>query len=501
MMNHSARSRVICRRSGAVSLLICLCMGAISFILLLSLQAAQARAGEVHMIRAANAVVEANLASYDPSLLAYFGLWGVRSEHLSPKAFNDVLAPWQTDAKVFLEASGETLAAEHLSAQISSYMQVRAPAGWLTDYLTGIRQIFDEQSSSLPHRSSGLKTGDMTISPFMPMADDPCGIMMTQGMTWSDLTDIQSFLQDNILCHTPISLTALAVNRCIDWILSPVLEPLQDALMSHVSQSLEGMIEQNLPVFPGDFGEEEGIVFPVLYRPDQLTEMAGLAERLLIPTQHQLAQRFLLAEYGLSCFVSNVPVVSRGDDRISLVTPGGIRHDQLGSERQGELERIITGQPDPAVAQQRIKGNLIMVRSVLRMIEVLTDADKLQTYRPAANLLVTLIASVSSGTVMLDPEWVVWLIAAADAARMAALDYEILLSGKTVNLWQSKETGYLPMYYHDYLRLFLLIIPQPQLIDRIGNQIHHIYPGQYLCEIRAEATWRNQQYEVTASYE
>ncbi len=95
-----------------------------------------------------------------------------------------------------------------------------------------------------------------------------------------------------------------------------------------------------------------------------------------------------------------------------MKSPSGEAHDSLvylqnskddlktgkKVKRVNELEKIITNEDDGEKAVKRIEGNILMLRSIIRMLETITDQSRLEEYRPAAGMLSACITAASAGS-------------------------------------------------------------------------------------------------------
>jgi hypothetical protein len=479
------------RKAGSVSLLICLLSGIISALLLICYQSANLRAGEVRIIRAMNSTIDVNLAAYDKELKELYGLWGVKQKNITNHIFYEIIKPWQSDANLELNATEFTLSRFVLRDQIVSYMKLRAPAGLLNDYIYETQSYLD--IDQLNYKMSAADRDSIPQS----LLNMPHQLNSLQ---FSDIRDIQTYLQNNLLSYTPATLTVKAVRECLEWVLSPVFEPLEDALVKSVRSKLSDVIGNAIPVNPTDFGMNRNSYVTDLFNPVQISATAELVEKILAPAENQLLQRLLISEYALNTFSSAVPFKLVEGRKINHLTPGGISHDAFDQNRLYELEKIVTGEESTEEASDRIKTNLIITRFIIRLAQIISDSEKLQSYRPAANLLSTLITAASAGTVMIDPELLVWLIAVSDAIRLSDSDYNELIEGKPVSLWEKDGASYIEMYYHDYIRLFLLSLSEELLLERIGNQISQVIKGELVYEINATVNWRSLRCDLSAGY-
>lgn len=464
------RLSILNRRRGAVTLFLCLVLGSAASLLLLCLQAAVIRRDEAALVRAGHAAAESSLASYEIALLEDYGIWAVESSNISDQAFYMMIDNNLEAASVALSGADSSFDNDRLSEQIAAYMKIRAPAIWL---------------GKLADSLSELRVPDLSYE---------SGTVANT----SDIANVQQKAQEILIQSVPDNLSLTDINSCLDWLFSSVAEPLKGIVANNVSSQIEQMIENTLPVFPEDFGTNiNGLAtgsLPDYFNPDDLAAMAVLADKLLSAPEH--ANGLVLAEYCLAVFPAQVTsnIDRETGEEIQILTPDGRAHDNLtkritGQEsdsvslRENELEMILTGQDDPQRAANRMKSNIMMLRSVIRIIETISDQEKMNSFRPAAQVISSLIAAASAGSIYIDPEIITWLIAVADSIKSAFDDTKDLIAGKSVALWTYGQQSFVYFTYHDYMRLFLLIKPEDVLLTNIGETIKRNHPGDYFSSI------------------
>lgn len=513
------------RRRGAVTLFLCLLLGSTSTILLICLQASMLRRDEAAMIRAGRAAAESCLASYDLALLEDYGIWAVEHGNITSSACDNVLVCQISSPEISITAANNALDNELLSAQIASYMKIRAPAIWIEKITAALMSVsapsLDSGTEIVPVRtgsstsetpiskSYGLYRSDIFSAPLKP------DLNTLKDIDMDDIMDFQMKLQEYMFKCIPYNLAVSAVNSCLDWIFSPITEPLKDAAAKKISSTIDDMIKDRLPVDPVDFGADDSDYtsgsLPDYFDPADLAELSGLADRLL--NSPAKASSVALAEYVLALFPSQVTETINRDTgtKNKIITPDGRAHDSLvkrlsstSSEksniRKNELEMIITGLDSPEKAADRMKGNLMMVRSIIRIIEITSDQNRMNSYRPAANIMSALITAASAGSVNIDSETALWLIAVSEAVKSAAGDTKQLIDGKSVALWTYNQQSYIYFNYHDYMRLFLLISPQEKVLTNISKTIQQALPGNYSSSLETRISYGDKSCCFVSSY-
>lgn len=520
-----SKSYLLRRKRGAVTLFLCFLLGSTSTILLICLQASILRRDEATIIRAGRSAAESCLAAYDIDLLEDYGIWAVESRFISDIASDEMLDDQVYRPVISISAANNALDNEWLSSQIAAYMKIRAPAIWIekiAEALMDINAPIPTTESDIVTARSGSSHRDISVDRLKGTAGSNVftaplkpEINKLNDIDMDDIMDFQMKLQEYMFKCIPYNLALSAVNNCLDWIFSPITEPLKDAAAKKISSTIDEMLKDRLPVNPADFGVEDGAYdsgyLPDYLDPTELTELSGLADSLLNAPAR--ANSLVLAEYCLAIFPSQVTetIDRETGSKNKILTPDGRSHDSLARRllstesgsaefRKNELEMIITGLDSPQKAADRMKGNLMMVRSIIRIIEIASDQSKMNSYRPAANIMSALISAASAGTVNIDPETALWLIAVSDAVRSAAEDTKQLIDGKSVALWTYDKRSYIFFNYYDYMRLFLLISPDEKLLTNISNTIQRSLPGNYASSLETKISYGQRSCSFLSSY-
>jgi hypothetical protein len=507
MLRNYKKPNICSRKVGAVTLFFCLITGIICSLLLICFKSAAERSDETEMIRAGQAAADVSLAAYDLDLLENFGIWGLDNKRITTDAFYALANTRLQAADVYIESAGNVFAQDYLLNQITSFMQVRAPAGWINRFAAELRTAGESVGGIHQENRSISSSGQLK------------NIFENEMPDIDEIMDFQMQMQEQMYKLIPYNLTISSVREGLKWILSPIIKPLEEFSEDLFEEVVTSIFEDCLPVYPEDFGLETSIVasgtVPDFLNPAVIAALSAAVDSLIKPAANLEWEKLLLMEYCISCFPARITSYDfNAPEQIELKSPSGEAHDSLvylqnsnddlktgkKVKRVNELEKIITNEDDGEKAVKRIEGNILMLRSIIRMLETITDQSRLEEYRPAAGMLSACITAASAGSVYIDTETLVWILAVADAVRMGVQDTEDLVSGKRVALWTYHDESTIELVYHDYLRMFLLAVPQDELLESIGKQIRNLLPGEYASAVAVNMTWHGNSINIIKGY-
>jgi hypothetical protein len=469
-------SRVMFRKKGSLALFFCLVMVAAAFYLNIYLQAARLRAAEFDLTRAMSAQIQNCLASYDEACRA-FGLFAFQADAPDAKLFAACLSPNFPVSNISLVPQDPLGGSVVLKNQIIRGMKSRVPAVLLSQLLERMEcfgQFFGQpqrQSADAVDLAAGIHSPGQTSSSLSPL--------------------ISRFFGD---------LEAIDVRSAAGAIFGDILDQYKDRLIQSLESTYRQYAAECLGSSSGDslqaiFGE-----MPDFLDPASISRIAGKLETILTFKTAPVYDKICLVEYILGYFRPAVQrmVLPHGITPLRMI--GGTLFETLPDTRESEAEQILTGQSTPDTACRITRIIVTSFRSLIHLAALLGDEKQMASLRATAAAVSAGAAVLSGGTVVIDPEAMLYLVIAGKAIESGSKDYRNLAEGRAVGLWPGQPNEIIALYYQDYLRILLHIIPQSVLVTRIAKQLDQILPGQLYTGLQITAKFRGRTYRLSGGY-
>jgi hypothetical protein len=446
--------RISFRRCGAASLLLIIVTIPLALVLTTSLQIVRRQADEARLIRAMRAQLQVSLANYDQELFRQFGLFGVDTSKLQTTVYRELVPRSFAQQPMQLKQSQSIFTPDILARQIARNMKIRLPMLWLKNLADTIKK----ETPVKPVSSSGeifSNSGDQAS--------------VTASSTSNSAT-IDPLTSTGLSAVIPSLDTAAEL---LDGPLKPLLDLLQ--LKTQLSDLMASIDE--VGDLRADYrgpGGSAGLFY----------EITDVLDAVSQGTDSVLLRQVELAEYCIAYLTRSVTASQDNGRSIPLETLSGLKMNDLAADRPAEVEQVLTGDSTPETATRQVQLLIIAVRCLINLTDILTDQARMDGYRVQAIAVSTAISMASGATINIDPQLFACLLAVGYAIHAGQLDYQALASGLSVALFPERLFKYpLKLSYQDYLRLFLLIVPQDVLISRIGNQIHAAMASDYAHEV------------------
>jgi len=94
-----------------------------------------------------------------------------------------------------------------------------------------------------------------------------------------------------------------------------------------------------------------------------------------------------------------------------------------------------------------------------------------------------------------------YLLAVGDAIRLGYEDCQKMLDGKGISFWPGKTPVNVTLYYQDWLRLLLFILPRSTLLNRTGGQLAKILPGPCYTRLKAVVVYNGRSTSIIGGYQ
>jgi len=451
-----------CRsRSGSLAVFFCLVLAALCLVFGTWLQAARARGGEAALGRAMASQIQVGLASYDRSLFEQFGLLAFDPAHVDTQVFSASLPADMASCPLELAGEESLLDTQKLDRLIVRQMGARLPGAWLDLFLTryaGVNRILAPEPEK---PSSG-------------------GLADVLGRSLGDLA-------------------GPAIRKTASKLFGKLLEQLLDdqarALLENIKSQFSQFAAQR-----GQSGELLGSL-PDFLNPQSLTQMGTALDKLFGSPESPVFGKLCVVEYSLSYFVSQTATQVVDGVPQDRITPDGRRMADLQDKRPCELEMLATGIGQPTLAAWTVRFLLLCVRSLIHMAAILTDTGRMAAIRGTAAAIAGAVAALSMGTVVLEPESITYLIVAGQALAAGIHESSRLIDGYGVRFWPGKGEIRFQLWYTDYIRLVLYLVPRATLVERCAKRLEHLFGNTLYTRCLVRTRYAGRDLALSGGYD
>lgn len=545
-----AQTWLMAKRSGAMTLAICILIPSIAGLFIVGYRYGQSLINEVDFVRALQACKEDTLSSYDRKLYYEFGLWGVNLDKCSHPSSDKILLSekqsfTENKADFVLSQDKSVFAEESLKAYIYAHMKLRMPLLLSRDLLQAIRgqqealpafgdQLASDLAALSPQAEEQLKEaealakqgGNQLPSPdpgsSNPGSPDP-GLPTPPGTPTNPHQPSDPGQGDGASQKA-----LLYVSKASDEIITNLI-PVYEA---HDLQAIDGEPGTGPNGEGGNSGTDpNGGTGKAAgkgqggYSPEQLAKLAKKWDDFSKQPSDFVGDKLYLTEYILNYF----PAVVTQKDGSDLKTPYGKPLKALG--RNGQAEVIVTGIRNRYQAEKTVKYLIIGMRVAVHLSCKLNDARQMAKYRTLAGVLSALIALLTLGHVVLEPEAIAYILVTLAAVRAGFKDYGKLITGKGIpavpnadgpipgmetlpdpnqslppSLPDPNATpgegggGSVTLYYRDFLRIFLLPQSDQKLCHKISQELTTIFQDDLSCAFTLQGTLKGKTLTLQGEY-
>jgi hypothetical protein len=469
------------RRGGSMALLFCVVFSTAMLLCCSTMQAAGTRETEVRLARSMASQIQASLAGCDLEWRQY-GLFGFLTAASDPGVFRELFGQSLPEQNLHMILLKPVIDREVLEPQIIRYMKLRLPflaVSELMGRISQIRQPFLDDASLVQVSGSA----NCEINGALPdMAEAQKGNFVDQ---------IRSFCSG-------------CPSQAVQYAASQLFGSMAALVKDEACRQLESVYRQYAAEWLG-CGADSGLsalfgVTPDFLEPASLTDFAVQLEKFLNFPTGKLYEKICLAEYILGHFRPAVQMVVEQGKATPLATLDGRLYKDMPETRKNEAEQILVGTDKPETAGRIVRIMMTSLRSFVHLTAILSDSSQTAALRTSAVAISAAMAAVSSGTLSLDPQIVFYLLVAGKAIKSGFEDYRTLAAGGAVAIYPSAGGRSLPVFYKDYLRLFLLPIPQEQLVERTSGMLTRLLPGPAYAGLRIQADMNGRVYQMAGEY-
>ncbi|NLO35452.1 MAG: hypothetical protein GX112_03755 [Clostridiaceae bacterium] len=464
------RTPRFCRsRRGSLAVFFCLVLAALCLVFTTWLQAARTRCDEAALGRAMASQVQVSLASFDRGLFEQFGLLAFDPARSDRKVFSASLPGTLQGSPLTLGGEEPLLDTLRLDRLIVRQMGARLPGAWLDLFLTryaGVNRLLAPETVQPPAGSGRL---------------------------------------EDVLRRSLGDLAGSAIRKTASKLFGKLLDQLADEETRRLLTDIEGQFRQfssqrEQTGSDGLAGELFGGL-PDFLNPQSLTRMSAALDRLFDLPDSPVFGKLCVVEYSLAYFVSQTATQVVDGVPQDLVTPDGRRMADLQASRPAELESLATGIRDPRLAGLSIRFLLLCVRSLIHMAAILTDTGRMAAIRGTAAAIAGAVAAISLGTVVLEPESITYLIVAAQALAAGVRESSRLINGYGVRFWPGRGEIHFQLWYADYIRLLLYVIPRATLVTRCARQIEQLFGPDLFTRCTVQTRYGGRDIALSGGYD
>lgn len=223
----------------------------------------------------------------------------------------------------------------------------------------------------------------------------------------------------------------------------------------------------------------------------KMLEKASDLEGLLNWEQGTALQKLDLIEYSLHQFPSLFQADLEQNKAYQYTRNyAGDLLQHRAKEGAATIEFLLTGNPEASVQKREAKWRLQLIRLLMRYADDHFDSAYLRKLDLYCGLISKSILVLTAGQVHLPPQLLREVYLLGKASRTASRDVKALLLGEGLALLEKKGPR-IVFYYHDYLRLFLLMKQEEALLQLLSKGIQQEFPEPHYSSVELVLSWAN----------
>jgi hypothetical protein len=489
-------------RRGSLAIFFCIVLAGLVLVMGSWLQAARVRAAEAELARAMSAQIDVSLASYSRDLYSQFGLFAFDGSTLDKTVFRNSLSAGLHGCPLVLDYRDLVTDRTVLDGQIVRHMKARLPGAWFDLFIARMAGFSGLLPSLIPAAGGSLtetaitETATAAAMPSGAAASVTIALPAAAALSGQHIGSLEDLLKEAFQ-----DLAAAAVRKVASRLFDKLMEELQDDLLGEVRRQYQSFSAERLSVSQSSPVEAILGSMPDFFNPGNLASVAGAIDSLLNFSTAPVYEKLCVVEYIMAYCPARATVQIVDGTGSDLETPDGRSLASLAAGRPGEIEQILTGIDQPALAAGTVRFILISLRSLINLAAILTDSTRMAAIRSAAATLVGAVAAISLGTVIIEPESVAYLIAAAQALAAGISDSSRLVAGHGVRFWPGKGNITFQLWYGDYMRLMLYCLPRATLVERCGRLLDRLYPDQLHTGLTVRTSYAGRTYALDGGYD
>ncbi len=458
---------------GSISLFFLILLPVTVLLLFVLFSNAQVNKNELDFIRRCENEMDLLLGTYNRQLWHDFGLWGTdqNSLDLYRQELDEHFVA--TDFVVNTTVSAEQYLTENeqFKKQIGRQMNLRAPIYIVNDILSR-NESYYQLTDSIARQKDILSS--------MDIFDQPQGILQHKEDYLAEPTN-----EDNAMEPAETGSETDANSKEISEKENSELQNKGFAIIEDLLKDAESSL---IPVYESmgtSTGDND-------FSMNALAQIFASLDHLSINQTIPLLDRIEVNEYLFRYYTLACSEIERNEMMLSLRTPDGRKHkDLIENGRKNEIEQIVFQADDAEQALKKSKNTMYALCFSYHLFYKLTDSYMKNLYLTEATALSGSIALISGGTVIIDPNSLVYLITLADALKDTGTDIDKLFKGQNI-IFKIGDSE-LKMNYYDLLYTIALFSSEDQLLAGMTRIREQIIPGTYCVAFKMQANFENKQ--------
>lgn len=452
-------------RRGGITVFLCIILSVLIIIETIFISGSYQRKREVILTEAVSHQVEQILSQFDRDALNWYGIYvldNVTADHAVFDRMTDSM-----DGFEFSYHLTDQMNNDDLRAAVSEFMRLRG----LAFEGTALLDRLNISLSQLTGTDANLSVGVASVLPTLKE------YVKNRKAFAAAITALQ------ILCNT------LGIGGKMKDFLD-FMDELSDVFEEHGSAALQ-------------IGDSSVVVS--VFDPACISSLTSAFDQYLDADLPSAVDRLLINEYAAFSFDSRVKKYESDNGMEPETNILGIPFSDIHGQNQCDLEYLLVGASRPIDNTFVASGLLIGTRLLLNMSAFLMDSTKRTVALGIAEVLSLLISIISLGTVIIEPHAIEYFILFIMAYIQSVTDSLKLVNGLSVPLFYNKKVtdtlgDFSDTNYRDYFRLFLLFVPEEQLLSRMrivmGKDCGDLYTG-----LEAEGSLSGSSYIVKRRFE
>lgn len=466
---------------GSISLFFALFIPVLCLAMLAGFAYVERCAAEYDGARCLKSAGKLALASYTRSLWQSYGLWGLNPADVDLSECESILKdlPDLVGKEVLISYHNDLYQGSQLQEQINRYMKLRAPVLMGSDLLERMRVASASRCDLISQTAlATIQEGHRQVSAYD---------LYQEGQ--GQMEKLPKQLPPEVKSREQANLSQDDLEEGLAE-LGPILR--------HFSRYM-------LPVY--EAMGTQGVSAETAFDPSFIEKLASCLDSLLDTGLGVTTEAMNLGEYSQWYFPAAVNFERLPGAMTYLYTPQGVSLQELSQERPLELEQIISGLPNPRLADKYCQAMISGMRFIPQYIAGQRSPSRQLHYETWANFFSTALSVISLGEVQVPPEVMKYFVQAADSLRLARQDYQDLRNGYGLPFWpveamSTYTSGQYNMkfYYRDYLRLLAYTQPAQQLASSLCRLIQQQEPGPFYTSLQVSLVINQRKLEYTYAY-
>lgn len=452
-------------RRGGITVFLCIILSVLIIIETIFISGSYQRKREVILTEAVSHQVEQILSQFDRDALNWYGIYVLDNVTVDHAVFDRMTD--SMDGFEFYYHLTDQMNNDDLRAAVSEFMRLRG----LAFEGTALLDRLNISLSQLTGTDANLSVGVASVLPTLKE------YVKNRKAFAAAITALQ------ILCNT------LGIGGKMKDFLD-FMDELSEVFEEHGSAALQ-------------IGDSSVVVS--VFDPACISSLTSAFDQYLDADLPSAVDRLLINEYAAFSFDSRVKKYESDDGMEPETNILGIPFSDIHGQNQCDLEYLLVGASRPIDNTFVASGLLIGTRLLLNMSAFLMDSTKRTVALGIAEVLSLLISIISLGTVIIEPHAIEYFILFIMAYIQSVTDSLKLVNGLSVPLFYNKKVtdtlgDFSDTNYRDYFRLFLLFVPEEQLLSRMrivmGKDCGDLYTG-----LEAEGSLSGSSYKVKRRFE